>query len=82
MTAHHTWSKPFHGVQHLTGRDGFRCTVEEYRTFALLTRWYPGCGFTRAMQSSHLDVAAARRVAEGWIDGVLSRAGLADGGAP
>lgn len=32
-----TWSKPFHGVQHLTVPEPYQITVEDYGTFTNLT---------------------------------------------
>lgn len=72
----HTWTKPFHGVQHLGEyHDRFWCTVCDYDTFAELSRWTPGCGFS-PMNSTHLTAANARAVGEEWLTEVTRKHGM------
>ena len=62
------WTAPHHGVQH-AGEYGLRshwCTVADYGSFAALTLWAPGCGFSpsnRDMPSAE----AAREAGEQWL---------------
>lgn len=63
------WTFPYHGVQHL-GNAGHRnrwCTVEDFGSFARLTRWWPGCGFAADNQSDHATAAEARAEGERWL---------------
>lgn len=61
------WSKPFHGVQHL-GRvsDLYWSTVEDYGSFAVLSKWFPGCAFN-PMEETFDTADQARTVGETWI---------------
>jgi hypothetical protein len=62
-----TWTKPFHGVQHLGDRPRW-VTVTDRGSFGELTRWYPGCGYN-PLQSMHPTADAARAAGERWMQG-------------
>lgn len=72
-TATLTWTAPFHGVQHLfkPGEGSYKtkkhwCTVEAYASFAILSCWFPGCGFY-PNQTQHTNAAAARAAGETYL---------------
>lgn len=49
------WSKPYCGVQHL-GQPGhsyglYWVTIEDWESFAILKKWFPGCGFNAEEQT-------------------------------
>lgn len=41
------WSRPYYGIQHLgDGRpESYWATVVDYKSFTILKKWFPGCGF-------------------------------------
>lgn len=64
------WTAPFHGVQHL-GKFSTKAhwvTVCDYGTFAELSCWFPGCGFS-PIHSTHDNAAQARREGEKYMRG-------------
>lgn len=59
------WTKPFHGVTHL-GTGKWRLTITDRGSFADLSQWYPGCGFS-PLSTVHDSVADAKAIGEQWL---------------
>lgn len=62
------WTNPFYGVTHC-GQFGLKnkwATVEDYDSFAKLSKWFPGCGFS-PIQSEHETAFLAKQEAELWL---------------
>jgi hypothetical protein len=62
------WSKPFHGVQHFIDPSNARrwATVSDYRSFAMLSCNFEGCGF-RPIRTRHENAELARAAGEAFI---------------
>ena len=67
-TPTHQWSRPHYGVQHIGSGSPreYWCTVESYGSFAVLTRWTPGCGLS-GLQEMFPDAESARIVGFEWL---------------
>lgn len=62
------WTEPFHGVQHL-GEYSMKqpwVTVSDHGTFAELSMWFPGCGFSPHRKTCN-NAEEARRKGERWL---------------
>lgn len=65
-----TWTTPYYGVSHLEGQNKrYRVTIEDRGTFADLSLWFPGCGFSPIHQQ-HDSAEAARAAGEEWLRSV------------
>ncbi|MEO1354467.1 MAG: hypothetical protein AAFW48_01575 [Pseudomonadota bacterium] len=60
-----SWTKPFHGIQHLGAGDRW-ATVEDKGCVAHLVCWFPGCGF-RPDVTTHTDAEKTRQAGETWF---------------
>lgn len=63
-----TWTTPFYGVTHLGNHRDAKSwvTVYDCGTFAQLSCWYPGCGFS-PLATKHATAAAAQAAGEAWL---------------
>ena len=61
------WTKPYYGVSHMTpeGKKS-RVSVADFVSFAILTCWYPGCGFS-PRESRHDTAQQAKTAGEQWL---------------
>lgn len=67
------WTKPYHGVQHLGELgDLYKCSIDDSGTFAILCKWYPGCGFC-PIEEQHPTAAEARAAGEKWLEEMYGR---------
>jgi hypothetical protein len=62
-----TWTAPYHGVSHSStpGKKSY-ATVTDHGSFADLSMWFPGCGFSPTKQQ-HDSVEQAKQAAEAWL---------------
>ena len=62
------WTTPFHGVTHC-GKLGDKrwATVSDFGSFAILSEWWRGCGFSPDIREFDT-VEQAKEAGESWIE--------------
>lgn len=63
------WTRPYCGVTHLgekAGPSSWWVTVTDRGSFAELSCWFPGCGFS-PLKSTHDTVEQAKTAGEKWL---------------
>jgi len=63
------WTKPYLGVQHLGSFSTTKswCTVEDHNSFAILSKWVPGCRFSPE-EINFPTVEQAKKAGEEWLE--------------
>jgi hypothetical protein len=62
------WTPTVHGVSHLRYNPKRRwASVLDYGKFAVLSLWFPGCGF-EPLEQTHKTTMAAKRAGRAWVE--------------
>jgi len=69
VAANVRWSDPYYGLSHLGELEAGkrRVSVQDHGNFALLCKWWPGCGFSPT-EMHHKTVTEAKRAGEHWLN--------------